>query len=213
MMNTVNRVVMVILLLVAMVLCTVSLLVPVPVFDAVTQQSAALVEYLKSLTWYARLFWGIIFALTLDVIFGLFFFLEVRRPKSKAIRAEKAAGGEVQVSVASIADRLRYEIDQLPGVLRVKSKVSAKRGGVVIELDVETVAEINVPEKAGQIVEKARQVMEEKMGLKLARPPKVNLHAVPHTGAPSSPPPPESHTESAVVEEPVDEVMAEYIEE
>jgi len=132
---------------------------------------------------------GILFALTLDVIFVLLIILEVRRPTPKAIRVEQTAGGEVQISVASIADRLKYEVDQLPGVLRTKSKVSAKRGGVVVELDVEMAAGIDVPEKAERIVETARQVMEEKIGLKLARPPKVNLRAVPYPPTPRARPP------------------------
>lgn len=215
-MNAVNRMVIVILLLVAIVLCSTLLAFPVRSLDAVVQWSTAQADAIRqyerlSFRWFVRVGLGALLALILDVVFGLLIFLEVRRPKAKTIRVEKAAGGEVQVSVASIADRLQYEIDQLPGVLRVKSQASAKRGGVVLELDVETVSEINVPEQAGQIVERARQVMEEKMGIKLAQPPKVNLRAVPHTGAPSRPP--VSHTEDAVVEEPVEEVIAEYSEE
>ncbi len=215
-MNAVNRIVIVILLLISIVLCSTLLAFPVRSLDAVAQWSTAQADSIRqyerlSFQWFVRVGLGVLFALTLDVIFGLLIFFEVRRPKVKTIRVEKGAGGEVQVSVASIADRLQYEIDQLPGVLGVKSKASAKRGGVVLELDVETVSEINVPEQAGQIVEKARQVMEEKMGLKLARPPKVNLRAVPHTGAPSRPP--VSQIESVVAEEPVDEVMAEPSEE
>jgi hypothetical protein len=217
-MNAVNRVVIVILLLVAIVLCSTLLVFPVRSLDAVAQwlttQADSIRQYDRlSFQWFVRVGLGALFALILDVVFGFLIFLQVRRPKIKTIRVQKAAGGEVQVSVASIADRLQYEIDQLPGVLGVKSKASAKRGGVVLELDVETVSEINVPEQAGQIVEKARQVMEEKMGIKLAQPPKVNLRSVPHTGAPRRPP--VSQIESAVVEieEPVDEVIAEPSEE
>ena len=66
-----------------------------------------------------------------------------------------------------------------PGdILRTRPKVSGKRNGVVVELDVEAAAGINVPEKADGIVETARRVVEEDMGLKLARPPKVNLRVV-----------------------------------
>ncbi len=186
-MNKVNRVALVILLLIAMVLCTVTLVVPVWVFDTVARQSTALVEFLDSLQWYVRVPLGILFALTVDVILVLLIILEVRRPAPKAIRVEKTAGGEVLISVASIADRLKYEVDQLSSVLRTRPNVSGKRGGVVVELDVETASGVNVPEKAGQIVEMARQVVEEKMGLKLARPPKVNLRVVPYPKAPQAP--------------------------
>ena len=186
MMNVVNRVAMVILLLVLMLLCTTILVVPVWVFDAVAQQLAMLADFLDSFQWYVRVPLGILFALVLDIIFILLILLEVRRPTRKSIRVEKTAGGEVLISVASIADRLKYEVDQLSSVLRTKTTVSGKRGSVVVELDVETATGINVPEKADQIVEMARQVVEEKMGLKLARPPKVNLRVVPYPKAPKA---------------------------
>lgn len=188
-MNAVNRGLVVILLLIAIPLCTILLVVPVPVLEAVGGQLTALVDFLHSLQWYVRLPLGILFALTLDIIFILLVMLEVRRPTPRAIRVEKTTGGEVQISVVSIADRLEYETDQLSSVLRSKAQVSAKRGGVVIALDVETAAGIDVPEKAEQIVETARRVVEEKMGLKLARPPKVNLRAVPYPTTPESRPP------------------------
>jgi len=183
-MNTLNRVLIAISLLIAMVLCSLLLLAPLRILGAVTQQSAALVGFLSGMRPIARIGLGILFAVALDIILVLFLVAEVRRPTTKAIRVKKTSGGEVQVSVSSIADRLRYEIDQLTSVLRTKPKVLAKRGGVVVELDVETAAEIDVPKKAEEIVETARQVVEEKMGLKLARPPKVNLRAVPYPSTP-----------------------------
>jgi len=186
-MNAVNRVAAVVLLLVVMLLCTTALVVPTWVFDAVARQAAALVDFLNSLRWYVRLPLGILFALALDIVCVLLIIFEIRRPPSRPIRVQKAAGGEVMVSVASIADRLRYEVDQLPSVLRTKPQVTGRRGGVAVELDVETATGINVPDKAAQIVELARQVVEDKMGLKLARPPKVNLRAVPYPRVPKEP--------------------------
>jgi hypothetical protein len=192
MMNTVNRVGLVLLLLLAIPLCTILLVFPMPTLEAIGLQAAALLDFVSRLQWYVRLSLGILFAVALDIIFILLIVLEVRRPTPKAIRVKKAAGGEVQVSVGSIADRLKYEIDQLSNVLRTKPKVLAKRGGVVLELDVETAAEVDVPAKAEQIVETARRVVEEKMGLKLARPPKVKLRAIPYPSTPrySGPPGP-----------------------
>jgi hypothetical protein len=190
-MNVLNRVLIVILLLLAMVACSVLLVVPAiwpqNFFDTVAQQATLWADWLMSLRPYARVGLGVLFALTLNIIFIFLLVLEVRRPKPKAIRVEKSAGGEILVSVASITDRLRYEIDLLPYVLRCKPKVSAKRGGVVIELDVETAAGVDVPEKAERIVETARLIVEERMGLKLARPPKVKLRAVPYPSTPTTP--------------------------
>jgi hypothetical protein len=204
MMNAVNRVWGVLTLLVAIPLCTILLVFPMPVLEAVGVQSAALLDFVSRLQWYVRVPLGILFAVALDIVFILLIVLEVRRPTPKAIRVKKAAGGQVQVSVGSIADRLKYEIDQLSNVLRTKPKVLTKRGGVVLELDVETAAEIDVPAKAEQIVETARRVVEEKMGLKLARPPKVNLRAVPYPSTPrySGPPSPPKMSAPAAMDIP-----------
>jgi len=189
-MNIVNRVVLVVLLLAAMLLCTTVMVVPVGVFDALARQFDAMADFLDAIRLVVRLPLGILFALVLDIILILLIVLEVRRPARKSIQVEKTAGGEVLIAVDSIADRLRYEIDQLPAVLRTKTAVSGRRGGVVVELDVEMATGINVPEKAEQMVETARQVVEEKMGLKLARPPKVNLRVVSYPKAPKPVPAP-----------------------
>lgn len=188
-MNTVNRVVIVVLLLIAMVLCSLSFVVPMRVLTMVSQQSAGLVDFLDRVRPVVRLPLGILFALTADLVLLLLVFLEMRRPRRKAIRVQQTTGGEVMMSVDSIAERLNYEIDRLPGVLRSKTFVSSKRGGVVVELDVKMAADSNIPQKAERIVDAAREVVEETMGLKLARPPKVSLRAVPRPrpGAPEKP--------------------------
>lgn len=182
-MNAVNRFLMVVLLFVVMVLCVALFVAPVPMLKAIARQSTTIAEVLEPLKWYQRELPGVVIALIWIFIVVLLLILELRRPALKFIRVEKAAGGEVQVSVVSIADRLRYEVDQLASVLRTKPKVTGRRRGVMIKLDVETVAGINVPQKADLIVETARRVVEEKMGLKLARPPRVNLRAVPYPRA------------------------------
>ena len=189
-MNAFNRVSVVILLLVAILLWTVVLVLlalGVPVLEAIGEQFISWGEFVNSLRWFVRMLLGFLFAVAVDIVLILLVVAELRRPKRQSIRVAKAAGGEVQVSVASIADGLRYEIDQLSSVLRSRSKVSAKRGGILVEIDVETAAGIDVPAQAAHIVETARRVVEDRMGLKLARSPKVNLRAVPYPSAPRGP--------------------------
>jgi hypothetical protein len=183
MMSTFNRVVIVILLLVAIVICSAFLIVPA-VLDTLVRQLAALNDFLAGLEWYQRIPLGVLFAAALNVVFILLIIFEVRRPAPKAIRVERASGGEVTISVASIADRLKFEIDQLPGVLQVKPRVSARRRGVQVELDVQAAAGINVPATADRVAELAREVVEGKIGLKLARSPKLNIRTVAYPRVP-----------------------------
>jgi hypothetical protein len=177
-MNTFNRVVLVILVLAAMVLCSLVLVLPLPTLRSISFQARNLADLLDRVRPVALLPIGILLALIVDLIGVLLIILEVRRPAAKSISVEQAGGGEVTLSIASIADQLKTEISQLPGVLQARPKVSAKRKGVVVELDAKIAAETGVPDKAERIVEAMRRVVEQKMGLKLVRPPKVNIEAV-----------------------------------
>lgn len=177
-MNTFNRVLLVVLLLVAISLCTLVLVFPVPVLQTVGTNAQVLAETLSTVTAPLRLVLGILAALVLNIILIVFIILELRRPKRKAIKVEQLAGGQVLVNVGSVADRLRYEVDLLPGVLRTKPLVTSKKGGVVVELGVEAAAGINISESAVLIVERVQDVIENKLGLRMARPPKVQLRTV-----------------------------------
>lgn len=177
-MNTLNRVVLVILLLVAMVLCSFVFVVPVPALRFLAQGARGVADFVDVVRPVVRLPIGILLALIVNLVGILLIVLEVRRPAPRTISVEQAAGGEVTLSIASIADQLKAEVNQLPEVLQVKPKVSAKRKGVIVELDAKIAADKGVADKAERIVETVRQVIEEKMSLKMARPPKVNIEAV-----------------------------------
>ncbi len=177
-MNTLNRIVIVLLVLVVMVVCTATFLLPLRVSNTVALQAEALNDFLFRMRPIVRIGLGILLALTVNLILLLFLILEVRRPASTAIKVQQTTGGEVELSVESIADRVDYEVDQLPGILSVDTDVASKRGGVLLELDVDIAGKFDVPERAEEIVETARRVVEDKMGLEMARPPKVHLRAV-----------------------------------
>ncbi len=176
-MNTFNRVLIVIALLVAIALCSVFCVVPAA-FNQLARQMGALAQYLGTLRPIARIGLGALFAAVIDIVLVLVVVLELQRARPRSIRVERVTGGEVSLSTASIVDRLRYEIDQLPGILRVKPRVAARGGGVTVNLDVDAAGPIDVPQKAERIVETARLVIEEKMGLKLAHKPKVALRTM-----------------------------------
>lgn len=200
-MNTFNRVVLVILLLAAMVLCSLVFVVPVQALRVLAQQAGGVADFFARVRPVVRLPVGILLALIVDLVAILLIVLEVRRPASRSISVEQASGGEVTLSIASIADQVKAEVNQLPEVLQARPKVTAKRKGVVIELDAKIAAEAGVPGKAERIVETIRRVVEEKMGLKLARAPKVNIEAVrqaPGTRVAEAPAAPSEASESEV---------------
>ena len=177
-MNAFNRVVLVILLLLGMVLCPLVLVLPLPTLRMISLQAGGLTEFLDRVNPFVLLPIGILLALIVDLIAILFIILEVRRPAATSISVEQAVGGKVMLSIASISDQLKTEVSLLPDVLQAKPRVSAKGKGVLVELDAKIAAEAGVPNKTERIVETVRRVVEQKMGLKLARPPKVNIEAV-----------------------------------
>lgn len=176
-MNTFNRILVTVLLLTAMVACSVLLVVP-SALDGFGDQLRALNQALAARGDISRLMLGVLFAVALDIVLILLLILELRGLAPRSIRVERVAGGEVSIRTSSIVERLRYEIDQLPGILHVRPNISARRGGVVVRLEVEAADPLDMPKKAEEIVEIARTTIMERLGLKLARPPKLELRTV-----------------------------------
>jgi hypothetical protein len=172
-MNIFNRLVMIVLLL-AIVLATV-------IFAAVPGQSSVAVAtffdwvkqsvdmYMTGSNW-AMFAAGRVFIGGGIVIIALFLlWLELRRPRRKTVRVEKLEGGEAHITVDSIGQRLAYNIDQLPEVVKVTPHIISRGGGVDIDLLLETSPEVEVPMKTQEVLQVTREVVTERMGLKLGK--------------------------------------------
>jgi hypothetical protein len=79
------------------------------------------------------------------------------------------AGGETLISTDSIEQRLAYNIDQLPDVVKVVPHITGRSRGVDVDLLLETSPEIDIPMKTEEVLEVTRQVIVERMGLKLGK--------------------------------------------
>ncbi|MFZ5918273.1 MAG: hypothetical protein ACOYZ7_15125 [Chloroflexota bacterium] len=168
-MNAFNRLVVILLVLVLMITLTVFLVVPKPILTGSQKVAADFHAYLDRFHDLFLLAVGVVVALVIDLL-GLFFlYLEIRRPRVKAIKVQKVSGGDAVVSVDSIARRLTYHVDQLADVISVRPKISASGGGVEVDLEVEISPQIDIPMKDEEIRQVATQVVEEQMGLKLRR--------------------------------------------
>jgi hypothetical protein len=147
---------------------------------------------------------GALLAVLTFVVCGLLLWLELRRPRGKAVRVRKVSGEEAKVTTDSIAQRLTYNIDQLSEVISVKPKITARGKGVQVRLNVETGPEIDVPAKTEEISRVAREVIEERMGLKLAGKLEINIKHAPYpkgwTGVKKTPAPDSGYEESIPLE-------------
>jgi uncharacterized alkaline shock family protein YloU len=93
--------------------------------------------------------------------------LEVRRPRARTIKVQKVSGGEAELTADSIAQRLEFNIDQLADVVKVKPVISSGRRGVRVDLELETSPEIEVPMKTEEVQQLTKDIVENRMGLKL----------------------------------------------
>lgn len=168
-MNAFNRLIVILLLLTIMIFATIFLVVPKPMLIAIERAADSLFQQLDPLLDLALLAVGVILALIIDGVCLFILFLEIRRPRVRAIKVQKVTGGDAVVAVDSIAKRVSYHVDQLADVISVKPMVGGRSGGVEVEMDVEISPEIDIPMKDEEIRQVVTQVIEEQMGLKLRK--------------------------------------------
>ena len=182
-MNVFNRLVVIVLLVVSMIaLPVVLVLVPArpDILTIIGQQSLSRLTAIGEQNQLLFILGGTLLAVLTFIVCGLLLWLELRRPRAKAVRIKKVSGDEAKVTTDSIARRLEYNIDQLAEVISVKPKITAKGKGVHVRLNVETGPEIDVPAKTEEISEVAREVIEERMGLKLAGKLEIHIKHAPY---------------------------------
>lgn len=178
-MNVFNRAVTILLF--------VTLMIVVPVLLILPAQIAGLAQhYLDAVSSGLNLFHRAVLVLVGIMVFiicGLVLYLELRRPARKRVRLQSAAGGEVELAVESIAQRLEYRVDQLADVVKVRPEVKPRGKSVDVVLHLETSPDIDVPAKTEEVYQVAREVVEERMGLKLGKI-KVNVKHAPYPSKP-----------------------------
>jgi uncharacterized alkaline shock family protein YloU len=182
-MNVFNRLVVIILLVVSMIVVPVVLvLVPArpDVVAIIGQQSLGRLMAMSAQNQIRFIIVGVSLAVLTFVVCGLLLWLELRRPHGRAVKVQEVSGDEAKVTTDSIARRLEYNIDQLAQVISVKPKIMSKGKGVHVRLNVETAPEVDVPAKTEEISEVAREVIEERMGLKLAGKLEINIKHAPY---------------------------------
>ena len=161
-----------------MILCCVLSVGAKWVVPVMAEQLDVLADSLDSLSLVTALIVGTAIGLASVFVLVCLIVLEVRPPRAKFIRVEKATGGEVELNASSIVDRLKQEIDALPGVINVRPKIATKRDGVVVELKADVAEGADLPIQGERIADTIRKVIEDTIGLKLARLPKVSLRTV-----------------------------------
>jgi hypothetical protein len=172
-MNILNRTVVILLILVVLILTVVIVIVPEQsfnlgraLFEWAQRDTQAYIDSPDNYLFVA----GRVLVGGLIVFLGLLLlWLELRRRRKKVIRVQKMAGGETNIAIDSISQRVAYNIDQLPEVIKVTPRVTGRSRGVDIDLQLETTPEIDVPMKTEEVLQVTKDVVEGRMGLKLGK--------------------------------------------
>ncbi len=171
-MDVFNRAVVILLLIVLIVLAAIVVIVPQDSFGLAATTADWLRDGAADYSDTDPLFFAglrVIIGGAVIILCLFLLWLELRRPRKKTIRAQKLAGGEAFITTDSVEQRLAYNIDQLPDVIRVGPLVSSRARGVDVDLLVETTPEVDVPMKTEEIMQVTREVIAERMGLKLGK--------------------------------------------
>jgi hypothetical protein len=191
-MKVFNRVVVILGILLLTVLLIIAAVVPNTVLEDVlytTQQAqdALLIGWPRSYVFFLAVDVILIFLLVVLLWF------ELRPAARKTVTIRSVSGAQAEVSTASVQQSLEYHISEIGDVIKVRPTVRGKRRGVDVVIDLETLPEIDIPAKMEEVSQAAREIVERKMGLKVANL-KVRMRQARHGRAravgPTPAPPP-----------------------
>jgi hypothetical protein len=185
MINIVNRVIAIVVLLVLSVLLIAVAVTP----EGVAQLGATVLGQVNvNAISVERLIVSVVCAV-LAVIFLWLLGQEFRRPRLHAVPLSATAGGTgaaTTIAAESVTQRLRSDVEQVPGVRQVTPIIQGGRRGVNVLLEVRTEPDVDVPGKASEIDQVARESMS-RLGVRLDRL-RVKLHVARGTSPSSSTP-------------------------
>ncbi len=161
-------------------------------------------------------FGGVILMLlaTLLIIF------EVVPSEANALSVTKAGSGDVQISTEEVVRRLEEELQLIPQISHAEATILGRGKKAEVHLNLHVTADADLAATADEANQRTRALMEDRMGLELARPPQTEIQyrelrvgqrvqaapaaatATPEPPPATSPPAAESPPESATNPEP-----------
>lgn len=180
-MNIFNRAVVILEVVFLIIMLIVAAVVP----NTVLSQMGYMVEQAQSalqLGWPRSYIVFLVVAIPVIFLLIVLLWLEIRPATSSKVIVRGRDGTRTEVSTSSVAQSLRLHIDEIEDVFNVKSTIRGKRGGMDIQLNLETTPEIDIPAKMEEVSKAARELIEGKMGLRIADI-KVNVRQASYAAA------------------------------
>ncbi len=176
--NTLNRVVIVVVCLVLMAAFTALFLLPHVALPSVGRWMADWGDYFANQEPWTRLGIGITLAAVVDLVFLAIIFIEVRRPRSRYIQVQQVAGGMATISIESVTEMLQHRLNPLPGVIRITPTIRAKGNKVDAHVDVGVSPGTNVPQAASRLIAEIQSVLTDELGMQIAGVPSVLVNVL-----------------------------------
>jgi hypothetical protein len=203
MIRIINKIVVVLLLVLALPIVTLTATMP-SMSQLLIRQAAKGLDFnlsrlmsldaSRQLTVYA-------FAVGIDILILILLYAQLHRPPRDQARIRMVGGGLAEVSFQAVAQHVKDEVTVLPDVMDVKARVTAARRRVRISLDVAISPHTeNLPNTASAIIAVVRETVEQKMGLTLAGKPRIRIRHASKRGITLQPPPPKKSQPPTSVE-------------
>ena len=162
-MNIFNRIVMVLLLIFFIV---VSIIGIVNVFTGSFTWSGIAASVFDPATNLPNYVSALLLLLVIAVCIALLL-LEFHRKKRKIVKINKVGAGSAMITVETIAQQVKESVLGIGGIKNLKTEITPKSGGIIINMLVEVMQNINIPEKMTEIINAAKQVCTEKLNIKV----------------------------------------------
>ena len=101
--------------------------------------------------------------------------LEVVPPERNALTVTKAGAGDVQIGTEEVVRRLEEELQLLPQVSQARATILGRGKKAEVHLNLHVTADADLAATADEASQRARALMEDRMGLELARPPQTEI--------------------------------------
>ncbi len=114
--------------------------------------------------------------LILALLGAIIVIVEVSPPETGSLQVERIGSGEAHIGTDEVAQRLEEEIQALPHVHQVQASVLARGAKAEVKLEMHVTAEADLAVTTEEACRLTRQLVEERMGVALTRPPQAQLH-------------------------------------
>jgi len=114
--------------------------------------------------------------LILALVALLVIIIEVAPPESGSLKVGKVGSGEARIGTDEIALRVEEELRQVPHLNQVQATVLARGQKAQVSLDLHVGADADLATTTEDACRRAARLIEEQMGVTLARPPQAQLH-------------------------------------